>query len=293
MALSLKQAQSLAPVAAYLGVELAALVAVVEVESAGQIFAPSSVGENMPVIRWEGHYFYKLLKGGTRTTAVAAGLAAPKAGEVKNPASQDGRYRILAKATAIDEEAAYSSISIGVGQVMGSHYAKLGYASARAMFSAAKKGLVGQVEIMAAYIEEFGLADELRRRDWSAFARGYNGPAYAKNAYDKKMKAAYERALKLSGTKAATIGSGASTMLRIGSSGEGLLHAVQDVLRRPYEPHRPRVEELNGTVRELRMVEAVREHVGSPGLGHVSELTALDQLLGDLSRVGVDFGRSL
>jgi hypothetical protein len=33
----------------------------------------------------------------------------------------------------------------------------------------------------------------LRARNWPSFARGYNGPAYAQNAYDKKMAAAYAR----------------------------------------------------------------------------------------------------
>lgn len=231
MALSLNQALSLKPVADFLNVELAALVAVVEVESGGQIFAPSSIGEDMPVIRWEGHYFYKLLKGEAREIAVKLGLAAPKAGTVKNPKSQDGRYLLLAKAIEINEDAAYASISIGVGQVMGAHYAKLGYFSARAMFAAAKKGLIGQVEIMGAYIETFDLTDELQRRDWSAFARGYNGPAYAKNAYDTKMASAYQRALALLGATSAAAPKSAHTMLRMGSSGEGV-REVQQLLRR-------------------------------------------------------------
>ena len=37
------------------------------------------------------------------------------------------------------------------------------------------------------------LDDELRRKDWAGFARGYNGSGYAKNSYDKKMKTAYEK----------------------------------------------------------------------------------------------------
>ncbi len=35
------------------------------------------------------------------------------------------------------------------------------------------------------------LDDELRRRDWTGFARGYNGPAFLKNRYDTKLAAAY------------------------------------------------------------------------------------------------------
>jgi hypothetical protein len=33
----------------------------------------------------------------------------------------------------------------------------------------------------------------LQSHDWAAFAKGYNGPGYAKNAYDVKLAEAYER----------------------------------------------------------------------------------------------------
>jgi hypothetical protein len=46
---------------------------------------------------------------------------------------------------------------------------------------------------MLRYIDKAGLAAALRRHDWHAFARGYNGPAYARNAYDAKMAEAYAR----------------------------------------------------------------------------------------------------
>ncbi|NBT89135.1 MAG: DUF3380 domain-containing protein, partial [Flavobacteriaceae bacterium] len=31
----------------------------------------------------------------------------------------------------------------------------------------------------------------LKAKDWAGFAKGYNGPAYAKNAYDTKLAGAY------------------------------------------------------------------------------------------------------
>ena len=37
------------------------------------------------------------------------------------------------------------------------------------------------------------LAEALRDHDWKWFAAVYNGPAYAKNQYHKKIAAAYER----------------------------------------------------------------------------------------------------
>jgi hypothetical protein len=192
MSLTLAQARSLKTVADKHGISLPALVAVVNVESAGQIFA-TDVAENAPVIRWEGHYFYRLLKGERRASAVRAKLAAPEAGAIKNPRSQRGRYDMLERAITIDKVAALSSISIGVGQVMGSHWKTLGFESPEKMFDLAETGLAGQVDIMCRFIVHFDLKDEIDRLDWSGFARGYNGPAYRKNAYHTKMAKAYAR----------------------------------------------------------------------------------------------------
>lgn len=178
-----------------LDVEPAALLAVAEVESAG-VTSWKVDGQNLPAIRFEGHYFYKLLKGKQRDAAVAAGLANPKAGAIRNPSSYSARYALLGRATDIDPAAAIESTSWGLGQVMGVHWRKLGYASAEALMKAAKSGVAGQVELMSRYIEKFGLKDELRGKKWAAFAKAYNGRAYKANRYDTKMAEAYRRWVK-------------------------------------------------------------------------------------------------
>ena len=37
------------------------------------------------------------------------------------------------------------------------------------------------------------MAGALRKRDWAAFAKAYNGAGYKKNGYDTKLEAAYDR----------------------------------------------------------------------------------------------------
>jgi len=165
------------------------VLAVAQVESNGQIFARVD-GKDQPLIRFEGHIFHRLLSGAQREEAVAEGLASPKAGKVKNPASQEARWRLLAKACAINEKAALEATSWGLGQVMGMHWQRLGYASVNAMVDRAQQGLAGQLELMLAYVRAFGLEDELREGQWAPFARGYNGPGYKANAYDTKLAAA-------------------------------------------------------------------------------------------------------
>ena len=174
------------------GLDHNAVLAVAEVESAGRAVWRVK-GLDFPPIRFEGHYFYRLLDGAKRDKAVAQGLAAKKARVVKNPSSYARRYEMLERAVKIDKEAAYASISIGLGQVMGQHAKKLGFSSPSAMFEYASKGVTQQIDIMIRFILRFGLKDELNGHDWAAFARQYNGPAYKVNAYDTKMAQAYKR----------------------------------------------------------------------------------------------------
>lgn len=214
--------------AARLKIEPSALLAVAEVESSGKVTATVN-GRPEPLIRWEGHYFDKRLKGIARDQARAKGLAHPKAGKVKNPKDQAARWRLLREAMAIDKRAALESISIGIGQVMGAHWKTLGYASAEAMVDKARENAAGQIELMVRYIEKFGLVDELQRLDFTAFARGYNGSGFRANKYHTKMAAAYAR---LSGNPATSAVTG---MLRMGSTG-ARVRELQALLTRAGHP---------------------------------------------------------
>jgi hypothetical protein len=179
-------------VADRIGVERAALLAIAEVESAGKAFATVG-GRKEPLIRFEGHYFDRRVPVEKRAAARAAGLADPKAGAVRNPASQAARWALLARAAAIDHKAAHESVSWGVGQVMGAHWAWLGYADVDALVAEARAGVGGQAALMARYIDEAGLTGAIRRRDWPAFARGYNGPDYKRHGYDRRIAAAHAK----------------------------------------------------------------------------------------------------
>ena len=183
---------AIAGIAGGLGVEPAALLAVAEVESAGRPFAMVN-GRPMPLIRWEGHYFYRLTDPAARARGVAAGLAHPHPQRIGNPASQAKRYNMLARGRAIADTPAISSCSWGLGQVMGSHWRKLGYPSAQAMMAVAQSGVAGQVDLMARFILRFGLRGKLAGRQWASFAYSYNGPGYRANRYDVKMANAYIR----------------------------------------------------------------------------------------------------
>lgn len=180
-------------VAAQTGVAPAVLIAVAKVETASQCFA--IVGSRRePLISFEGHWFDRLMPAARRAQARAAGLSDPKAGAVRNPASQAARWRLLDKAAAIDAEAAYSAVSWGLGQVMGLHWKRLGFASATALAAEARRSPEGQLLLVARFLKLGGLDRMLRERRFEDFARSYNGPAFKANRYDAKLKAAFVRA---------------------------------------------------------------------------------------------------
>jgi hypothetical protein len=179
-------------VAKELGIETAALLAVAEIESGGKAFTVID-GRQEPLIRFEAHYFDRRLSEPNRLKARAFGLSSPTAGAIANPKTQGARWKLLAKAAVIDRNAAYESVSWGLGQVMGAHWAWLGYASIDALVEEARGSVAGQTRLMARFIDKSGLAHALKRRDWEAFARSYNGPAYKRHGYHTKIAAAYAR----------------------------------------------------------------------------------------------------
>lgn len=199
-------------VARAFGHDPASLLAVADVESAGIAYAVID-GSREPLIRFEGHYFDARLSGSAKAAARRQGLAHQRAGVIANPLTQAGRWRLLERAAAIDRKAAYESTSWGLGQVMGTHWDLLDFNSVEELVREARSGVRGQAQLMAGYIAATGLEKALDRRDWRAFARGYNGPAYEKYGYHIKMQAAHKRYRSLLGSAAK------HETLRLGSSG--------------------------------------------------------------------------
>jgi hypothetical protein len=146
--------------------------------------------QGRPAMLFEPHVFYRLLgPGPKRDRAVAEGLAW-KGWRRDYPRDS---YPRLIRAMAIDEEIALQSASWGLGQIMGFNHALAGYPSAKAMVLAFLDDEETHLDAMVTFIERAGLDDELRDHDWAGFARGYNGPEYAKNAYHLKLADAYSK----------------------------------------------------------------------------------------------------
>lgn len=167
--------------------------AVLDVESAGSGFDK----QGRPRMLFEPHIFYRQLGQSPKLAlAVKQGLAYPK-WKRSYPADS---YPRLMQAIAIDENAALRSASWGLGQIMGFNHIQAGYPSALAMVTAFLDDEESHLTAMVNFIRAAGLDVELRRHDWRGFAKGYNGPGFEKNGYDKKLAAAFARWHKIKDT---------------------------------------------------------------------------------------------
>lgn len=169
------------------GIPAAFGLAVIDKESAG-ITLYKINGEDLPAIRIEGHHFYRRLSGKQRDEAVAQGLADPKVGGVKNPKTMAARYTMFKRMQAINSNAAFESVSYGLGQIMGFNYKNAGYRSARALFEASKS-FYGQVDAMFNFIAaDPVLLNAAKKLKFKAFAIGYNGKAAPKSYWEDLEK---------------------------------------------------------------------------------------------------------
>lgn len=162
--------------------------AILDVESRGRGF------DNNGVIKlFEKHVFYRNLKPSLREKAVASGLATKKwQRDYKN------NHSTFVKAYVFDKEAALKGCSWGLGQILGENHKLAGYDTVTQMVRNFAADEANQLEAMISFIIATGLDDELRDLEnatteaaklkaASDFARGYNGPQYAKNNYHTRI----------------------------------------------------------------------------------------------------------
>lgn len=184
-----------------LGVPVAAVYALNEVESQGRGF----LDNGKPVILYERHIMYRQLQvlrtpeddqdqlrqRADELAKQAPALVNPKAGGYIGGTSEHQR---LAQARQIDEVAALESASWGAFQVMGFHWKRLGYASVHDFVAAMVKSESDQLEAFVRFIEtDAALLKALKGLKWATVAKLYNGPDYQRNLYDVKLERAFER----------------------------------------------------------------------------------------------------
>jgi len=180
-----------------LGVEVAVIKAVNEVESQGKGFHTDGTLK----LLFEGHVFWKELKArGIDPNRYAIGNEDILYQQWTNANYRGGEaeYRRLEKAIALFSDsrvatAAFASTSWGLYQLMGYHFQALGYDSVIEFVGAMRLGERRQLDAFGRFLVRNNLVEYLKKKQWTEFARQYNGPSFAANRYDQKLEAAYER----------------------------------------------------------------------------------------------------
>lgn len=172
-------------VAVEFGYDPASIKAFVHVETGGQGFDPET---GKIIIQFEPSWFRK---------------NAPYAPSGKWSLNKVDRQRqewiAFNDAFAKNADAALKSTSIGVGQIMGFHYSRLGYKTVGDMWDDAKRGIDRQLWQLCKFIQTDPLLElAIRKRKWTSVAVLYNGPKFREIAkkynrvpYDAAMANAY------------------------------------------------------------------------------------------------------
>lgn len=179
-----------------LGVELACVKAVNAVESRGSGF----LDDGRSVILLERHIAYRQAKAADLPADTMAlrypNLVNPNRGGYAGGAAEWARFENLRLITS--DAIAIESCSWGLFQVMGYHWAALGYASAKDFQAQMTASEGKQLDAFVRFIEaDPALLKALKAKKWAEFARLYNGPAYKENLYDAKLAAAFAKAERL------------------------------------------------------------------------------------------------
>jgi LysM repeat protein len=168
-----------------LGVDVASIKAVADVEAAGSGF----LSNGQPKILFEAHQFSRLTGGRYNGSHPDISSSHWNRSLYKGGAAEHGR---LNKAAALNETAALKSASWGKFQIMGFNYKAAGYSNVQTFVKDMRTSEGKQLDAFVNFIKSNpSMHRALKNHDWATFARLYNGSGYAQNHYDTKIAQAY------------------------------------------------------------------------------------------------------
>jgi len=174
-----------------LNVEVAAIRAVAEVEAAGAGFLP----DGRPSVLYEAHIFHKHTKGAHGAAVDRRGIKLSSLNWNRSLYGATGaaQHNRIEDAAKLNWGAAHKAASWGTFQILGENHKAAGHDTIEDFVDAMHSGAAAHLDAFVSFIKANKLDVPLRAKNWAAFARGYNGPGYAQNAYDEKIAAAYAR----------------------------------------------------------------------------------------------------
>ena len=169
-----------------LGVEVAAIKAVVVIEAGNKMEGFWAPG--VPVVNFDPAMYSRYRgkaknKSGDKNAKVPSGL--------KGYALKE--WTQLVNARKVNAQGADMGTFWGMFQIGGFNYKLCGCESVEEMVRLMSYSELEQLELFAAFLVNTGMVNDLRAKNWSSFARKYNGASYARRGYHTKMAAAYKR----------------------------------------------------------------------------------------------------
>ena len=184
-------------VADELGVELAAIKAVVRIEAGASMTGFWAPG--VPVINPDRSLYNRYAKlasnrNGDKSAQVPAGLTgAPLA-----------RWKKLTQWRRVNAEGADMGTLWGMFQISGAAFKQCDCTTIQEFVKRMSNSEFDQLELFAAFITNTGYVEYIRKLDWAGFARRYNGPSYARRGYHTRMAAEYAKFKKAAETSQAS-----------------------------------------------------------------------------------------
>lgn len=181
-------------VAEELGVEVAAIKAVVDIE-AGRTHE-GFWADGKPLINFDLAMFRRFaaknkVNLGRYTRSHQVVFARPNARRYgSQQAAQQAR---LDAARSIHDLTAIEGTFWGMFQIGGFNWKRCGTASADEFVKLMSRSERDQLELFANFMRSSGLLPHLKNKNWSAFARGYNGTSYAARGYHTRLASAYAK----------------------------------------------------------------------------------------------------
>lgn len=173
-------------VADELGVEVAAMKAVVLIEAGTQMKGFWAPG--VPVINFDRSMYQRMRKRvpggkGDKEAKLPTGLT--------GYARQEWSQLITARKSNAD--AANMGTFWGMFQIGGFNYKKCGCETIDEFVKLMSYSELEQLELFASFVTNSGMLEDLRKKNWAGFARKYNGASYARRGYHTRMANAYNK----------------------------------------------------------------------------------------------------
>lgn len=186
--------QDIIEVAQALGVEVASVKAILDIEAGTTHRGFWSEGK--PLINFDLGVFRQMASRNRvnlsrYTTSHSEVFGRPNI--ARYGSQQAAEQARLDRAMDIDSVTAIEGTFWGMFQIGGFNWRLCGTSSPQEFLRLMSRSERDQLELFGEFISRTGLLPALKARNWSAFARGYNGPSYASRGYHRRLASAYAK----------------------------------------------------------------------------------------------------